>query len=453
LERKIGEALFRRGEHQQALDHLGRTLAYLGRPLPASRWRVRMAILREIVRQISHRLLPGLSLKQTSGPVDPAVKEECRAYELIAWMAMFTNPECVLLVTLRLLNVSEGSGFPSAGAVGCASMGIILSFLGLPLPAEGYCRRAVAFAEQAQDPSAVAMAYQGLGTHNMVLGDLGAMIESSRQGARVYQEIGDLHGWGNTTRVRAFGLTYRGDLTQALMLSQDIVRLGREGADLQVQCWGLLPQGVALQRLGRLDEAIPVQREALALAKAIPDRASHVVAGGILGQCYLRQGELERALSVLKASQQVYVKQGAVGGWPSMLLHGLAEAYLLAAERSDASQQAEKAGWLKKAGRACQDALKQGKVARLALSEAMVLQGRYEWLRGKPAAAQRWWRRSLALAEEMGQPYDLGMTHLEMGQRLGEHDHLKRAEAIFAEIGAERDLAQAREALKGVPAT
>ena len=76
-----------------------------------------------------------------------------------------------------------------------------------------------------------------------------------------------------------------------------------------------------------------------------------------------------------------------------------------------------------------------------------MLQGRYEWLRGKPAAAQKWWRRSLALAEEMGQRYALGMTHLEMGQRLGERAHLERAEAIFAEIGAEWDLARAREAL------
>ena len=78
----------------------------------------------------------------------------------------------------------------------------------------------------------------------------------------------------------------------------------------------------------------------------------------------------------------------------------------------------------------------------------MRLRGTYEWLRGKPAAAQKWWQRSLALAEEMGQRYDLGMTHLEMGQRLAERAHLERAEAILAEIGAEWDLARAREALE-----
>ncbi len=48
----------------------------------------------------------------------------------------------------------------------------------------------------------------------------------------------------------------------------------------------------------------------------------------------------------------------------------------------------------------------------------------------------------------MGMRYELGMTHLEMGQRLKDHAHLEKAQAIFAEIGAEWDLAQTRKLLK-----
>jgi hypothetical protein len=39
------------------------------------------------------------------------------------------------------------------------------------------------------------------------------------------------------------------------------------------------------------------------------------------------------------------------------------------------------------------------------------------------------------------------MTHLEMGCRLEDRTHLEKAEAIFAEIGAEWDLTQTRGAL------
>jgi len=66
---------------------------------------------------------------------------------------------------------------------------------------------------------------------------------------------------------------------------------------------------------------------------------------------------------------------------------------------------------------------------------------------GKRAAAQRWWRRSLSSAEKQGQRYDLGLTHLEMGRRLGERAHLERAEAILGDVGAQLDLARARDLL------
>lgn len=47
LERKIGEALFRRGEHQQALEYLDRALGYLGTKYPRSRSALRLAILQQ----------------------------------------------------------------------------------------------------------------------------------------------------------------------------------------------------------------------------------------------------------------------------------------------------------------------------------------------------------------------------------------------------------------------
>jgi len=127
------------------------------------------------------------------------------------------------------------------------------------------------------------------------------------------------------------------------------------------------------------------------------------------------------------------------------LFNSFAWAYLLAAEQSD---QNERENWLRKAGRSCREAIGQGKKYRIGLAEAMRLKGTYEWLRHKPASAQECWQKSLGLAEEMGMRYDLGMTHLEMGQRLKERAHLEKAETIFSEIGAEWDLGQTRKLLQ-----
>jgi hypothetical protein len=78
----------------------------------------------------------------------------------------------------------------------------------------------------------------------------------------------------------------------------------------------------------------------------------------------------------------------------------------------------------------------------------MRLQGKYESISGKPLSARKWWEKSLKMAEEMGSRYDLGMTRLEMGRRLNDREHLKQAAAIFADIGAEFDLAETRRFLQ-----
>jgi predicted ATPase len=129
LERKMGEALFRQGKHVQALEYLERALGYLGKPLPTSSWGVRLALLREIVQQIIHRLLPGLFLRPMDGPVSPAVEEAVRSYEAIGWIKAYTNPEHFLLASLKVLNASERCGFSFGVAGGSMGLGIIMGII------------------------------------------------------------------------------------------------------------------------------------------------------------------------------------------------------------------------------------------------------------------------------------------------------------------------------------
>ena len=61
-------------------------------------------------------------------------------------------------------------------------------------------------------------------------------------------------------------------------------------------------------------------------------------------------------------------------------------------------------------------------------------------MRGKQPAAQRWWSRSLDKAEELGQPYDMARTHVEIGQRLSRQDNLEQANQILSKLGVEHNL-------------
>ena len=57
------------------------------------------------------------------------------------------------------------------------------------------------------------------------------------------------------------------------------------------------------------------------------------------------------------------------------------------------------------------------------------------------------WEQSLKIAHEQGQRYDEALTRSEMGSRLQDRGELEQAIKILSEIGAEWDLARAREAL------
>jgi hypothetical protein len=116
----------------------------------------------------------------------------------------------------------------------------------------------------------------------------------------------------------------------------------------------------------------------------------------------------------------------------------------LALARAERPGGAAPAALLGDARRACRAALRQGALFRGALPHALCLAGTSAWLDGRPARARRRWARSLAVAESLGARYDLGVTRLEIGRRLGDRACLDQAEALFSTIGATALQAEAR---------
>jgi hypothetical protein len=117
---------------------------------------------------------------------------------------------------------------------------------------------------------------------------------------------------------------------------------------------------------------------------------------------------------------------------------------LLAAEQAEPG---DRGVALSQAKAACQALLKHGKGDRGAFVPGFRMQGTYEWLRGHERKARNWWQKSLDLAPELGSTYEEALTRLEIGRRLGDSGELERAEAMFAEMGAALDLAEARRLL------
>ncbi len=443
LERKMGEALFRRGQNREAIECLQLSLAYLGQPWPSSRTRMKISLACAIIRQAAHRLRPRAFLRPLQKSTHAEIEETVRVYEIISWIEAFGDSYSFLFSALSALNVSERANYAYGIARGLAGVGIVGNLFAMRRLAAAYLRLSLTAALGSENPSAIGLSRLGSALSMNCLGRWEAALDYCDRAEKIYHEIGELRSWGYAAYMKACALSRLGELSQALLVTEKIVKNGRDGADSQIICWGLRTQGHVLTRLGRFREATAALLEAIELSELSQDHVFYITACHEQGVCHLKQGDLEQALRLLEKARKHFTEHPTQAMVLIPFLNGLPEAYIAAADTSAGDQRAL---WLSKAASACKPALKHGKRYPGVMPEAMRLKGTCEWLRGRQSKAAKWWKRSLSLAEALKQQYDVAMTLFEMGRRTKQPDPLERAESLFQEMGAESDAARARSA-------
>ena len=323
-----------------------------------------------------------------------------------------------------------------------------------PFRIADYCgRKGLGVAETTAEHTALGYAYLGIALHQYFFGRLTMVLDSGRRSVEAFRTSGywNLHGWALAARLIGQAHYHLGNFAEASTRAQELIRFGEDANDSQIRYWGLCVFGVSQYYMSRLHEAVSTLREAVELAKTVPDPVTIGIAGGYLGRCYFRLEDLPMVFTTLRDIEAFLRGHGTAGTFYLAAHNASAEALLFAAEQSAGP---EKSQSMKDAKLALGRALKVAKAYnRYGVPEAMRHRGTYQWLAKNPSAAQKWWMRSLSLANGMGMRYQSGLAHLEIGRRLKDLKHLKQAEAIFTEIGAEWDLAQAQKLLRATPET
>jgi len=376
-------------------------------------------------------------------PTNQIAEEIFLVSAALGWMEAVTDIERYLLVTIKSLNACERGGFAYGSTDVASGLGVGFDIYGWHGLAERYYRLAANYSEHINPPQPVFQLEYCLSLHYNLCGNAKKSEEHALHAVEIARSIGDLRRLGSAMHLVNWAQYFQGRLVEAVETSEKIIAIGEEGSDRQLICWGLFGLCAAQKRLGRIDEAIASSRRAIEAAGEVPDYHTQAGAGSWLARCYLIKGELEQALPVAEASRELIVVRRVWVNRPYAYA-GLLETYLTAAENSTGEVRQV---WLKKARQSSRETLKSARINRAPLSDALMLQGRYEWLRGKPTAAQKWWQRALEEARRAGERYTEGMVHLEIGRRLGDREQLLQAESILKELGAEFDLAAAREAM------
>jgi tetratricopeptide (TPR) repeat protein len=350
LERKIGQALYRLGQHRQARLYLERSLALLGEDLPSSRWGTRLAVASALLTQAAHRLLPRLFVRPMRGSLDPVAEEIYLASESLAGAEVSADSTRFLLLMLRALNTSERRGYAYGSATMTANMGLGAVMAGRFGLAESYYRHSAEYAGHIVPPRPNPYLELTLSAHYNVLTDLDQMREHSLRAMEIARETGHLRVWGMASANFVWSLWGRGEYDNAAEACEELLRTAEDSSDRQLVVWALLPYGCIQRRRGQVHEAIATHLRAVEIAEDLPDYLTLAGLGGWMGRSHLALGEVEQAIELMQDSERTLARQkGNLPGYV-YLGNGLAEAYLTRAEDNDGKA---RRAWLEKANAAC----------------------------------------------------------------------------------------------------
>jgi tetratricopeptide (TPR) repeat protein len=272
-------------------------------------------------------------------------------------------------------------------------------------------------------------------------------IELFDQILDISQRLGDRRLWVSAMSNLAPIHYYRGEFASGAGVAAALYAVGH---DQHSQAQGLQWQAKCLFCLGKFDEVtahLDELQTALGEGSEIVDEAMKIGVQGLRAAVYLRQGAPQRAfeaagLAADMAARSMPSSYGVLSGYANP-----AEVYLALWEAGYPQPDLDRL-----ARRACKLTRSFARVLPIGRPRALLWDGLYAWLAGRPDRAHEAWQQSLAAAGRLEMPYDEGLAHYEIGRHLPAGDparaeHLARARELFERVGAAHDLARAQAAL------
>jgi class 3 adenylate cyclase/tetratricopeptide (TPR) repeat protein len=431
LERKIGEAYFRLGQHEQASRHLHTALALLGNPHPRTRAGVWMHILGHVLRQISHQLRPRRRWHGGAQLV-AADTDRVRAWVALGWLDYFSNEERFLLDVLAGLNWAERRGIGTVAAQGLTGLGFACDVMRLPRLAGRYHRRAANVAAQVQDPVANATAEFGMASHQRTIGELDSAVSGLERAMQMFGSQGKLREYGVTAATLAWILRHRGEIAKVQRVADEFVRRADDAGDVQCALQGAGHRAWILMQQGWLAQAVESWDRNIEGMKGVPDYQGLCEALGQRAICALWMDQLQHAEDAIGEGRRLMRERRIAPHVTTALREASAWLALTRLERAPTH---ERTAARRRAERAAGALHRLGRAYAGAQPIASFVEASVAWLRGRRGRAEVAWNRSLETASALGLRYQLAITRQQMGRLMRDLSQLNAALALFDEAG------------------
>lgn len=412
IEKKIGLALYNRGQLIEADDHFSNALRHLGEREPASRRESRLRFVRNLLNVVAALYLPFLRRRRQASEVDREVMDlmmKRAEAQTTASPQRFLFDSMDTVARLDQIDVATipGSGGMYAGTIGIFSYGGVSFAIG---------RRLLARAAELVDPDDhdEFIFYRVMSfLHHLLEGDWSE--EHAIDDALLERGVETGHLWEVSTYLNLDGLRqiYRGDYARARGRIDWLSQLAeRFDHDLAASASRALPAILHLERheldeaLATLDHYYDAHAEAPFKVSALGNRAEAELLGGRFDAA---ETSLERANRVLADAGRML---------PYHHSSFLRARYDLDVARLEAAGPGSDRAGLERAAKSSRRAALA--VARkVAWRRPGVLRSaaRHAFALGDEREAARRWRECLATCEELGARADGARTRIEIGSR------------------------------------
>lgn len=376
MQRKMGEAFFRKGQHHLAEECLLRALEYYGKKHPSGKTRIRFCILRNIITQLRLRVFTNHGLDRFEDDFSRNAHEVFRIRQTLGFIYFFTNRELYLLNTLNGLNDSEKAGCKTENLYCLLGFGIVLTVNGLFSIADFYFQRASKFFSLTCHEHG--LYYHLTAYHEDCKCSWDKAREFYDKAISMYKKAGEIKLWASAACLRVeLSMRCGEDAELPLELAKQIYEMGHDSGDKQLLAWGRASIGLVLRCQGKYDEAINTLEEASRLLAAIPDYYILLCCYGHLMECRIQQEDLAQAFKLVERGEALISAHGLVGPFVARLMvkKGHASVRCFESDRTPVNRS--------RAYEACVKAIRAAKKFRAFLPESYMYLGRFQHADGR----------------------------------------------------------------------
>ncbi len=445
---KVGETFFRRGENREALANLESALGSLGTKLPRRMGGTIASIAHQALVLLLRLVVPRRWRLLKNEEERAVAREAVKIYHTMAYAYYFIDIARCLDIHLRQLNLAERVGPSRELAQTYSDHGIVCSIIPLHKRAHSYQEAGLAMRRSIGDDWGVGQSHGFLGVCCYYRGEWQKALQHFGESIRILDRMGDQ--WEVEAAYCHAAFTHRlmGNFPAALETLDTLLSLSEEIDDRKFQAFALFARSIVFSQRGDLDLAIESADRAIALE---PDNLTHALALRAKALALLRYRDPAQALEAIEEAAVVIRLNHIRNEYVVENQSTLAEVLIAGGERILASGERERRRQLRRIAPAVRAAVRSARLFPNSLGYSLRVRGVYHWLSGSIRRALADFEASRRVLVQQGARYELGRTQLEAGRwltRIGDPRggaYLEEAVRLFEEVGARRDLEEARE--------